>query len=97
MNTLSNGAIAVGSEGSWMRFHAAYEHELEQAYERGIVRLRLNETIAQRTETMMLGIIAKTATAGESMKSAAKACGIKENEKAIRDYLVQARRGMIAA
>lgn len=93
-NKLSNGAWAVGFEGSWMRFQVAYEHELQKAYERGILRLIGSETVAQRAEKVMVGIIERTALAGESLKAAAKACGIKANDKAIRDYLVQARQSM---
>lgn len=92
MNTLSNGSIAVGSEGSWMRFQAAYEYELQQAYEKGIVRLKAEETISTRAITMLEAIIDKRATAGDAMKRAAKACGIKPTEKAIVDYLKAAKR-----
>lgn len=91
MNTLSNGSIAVGAEGSWMRLQSAYEFELEKAYQNGILRLIGTETIAQRAEKMLVGLMEKRATAGESMKAAAKACGIKPTEKAIVEYLKQAR------
>lgn len=90
MNHLSNGAIAVGTEGSWMRFQAAYEHELEQAHQRGVLRLIGDETIAARAEKMLHGILNRTATMGEAMKAAAIACGVKGTETAIRQYLMQA-------
>ena len=91
MNRLSNGAIAVGTEGSWMRFQAAYEFELEKAYQSGNLRLIGSETIPQRAEKMLIGILEKRAMVGESMKAAAKACGVKPTEKAIREYLISTR------
>lgn len=91
MNTLSNGAIAVGTEGSWMRFQCAYEFELEKAYEAGVLRLNGSETIPQRAEKMLLALMNRQAVLGESMKAAARACNVKPNEKAVRDYLVAAR------
>jgi hypothetical protein len=90
MNTLSNGAIAVGQEGSWMRLQCAYEHELEKALHLGILRLNGSETVADRAAKMLEGILTRTATAGVAMKAAAKVCGINPNETSIRQYLTQA-------
>lgn len=95
MNMLSNGAIAVGFEGSWMRFQAAYEHELDRAYDKGLVRLTAGETIPMRAEKMLHAMLDRTATAGEAMKAAAVACGVKPTEKAITEYLRVASRGMV--
>lgn len=95
MNRLSNGAIAVGFEGSWMRLQAAYEFELEKAYESGLVRLNGGETIADRAERMLIAMMEGRALPGESMKAAAKACGIKPTEKAIVEYLKLAGRGVV--
>lgn len=95
MDHLPNGAIAVGTKGSWMRFQAAYEFELEKAYNAGLLRLVGSETIAQRAERMLVAMMDRKATAGEAMKAAAIACGVKASEKAIVDYLKLAGRNVV--
>jgi len=87
MNTLSNGAVAVGTEGSWMRLQSAYEHELEKINETGMLLLRDGETVANRAETMLKAVMLGNGNLGPSLQRAAKACGIKPTYTAIRPYL----------
>lgn len=94
MNTLSNGALAIGQEGSWMRFHGAYEHELTKALDAGQLRLKPGESVSDRATMMMVAIRDRHATLGGLMTAAALACGVKPTERAIREYLQQASRGM---
>jgi hypothetical protein len=90
MNTLSNGSIAVGAPGSWMRFQAAYEDELYKAIESdpAAYSTPLNRgEISKLARRMLIAAASLKANVSAPMKRAARAIGIKPTMTAISIYL----------
>lgn len=92
MNTLSNGALCVGSPGSVMRLVSAYEHELEIDWDSGICFAWARECVPQMARKMVKAAALRQAiiTKGSAFARAAVACGIKPTERDIQAYLVAA-------
>lgn len=86
MNTLSNGAIAVGEEGCEMRFIASYEHELAKAVDEGLTRYGHKE-IPDIARKMIHAVATGEGIIGNAMKAACKSCNIKPNAAAIAAYM----------
>ena len=80
MNTLPNGALAVGAPGSWMRLQAAYEHTAN-----------LDSFLA---ECILHEIRLNNIRPTYNLRRAAIACGIEPTTDAIRAYLIAARKEM---
>jgi hypothetical protein len=91
MNTLSNGAIAVGSPGSLMRFQTAYEYELTKAVEANPEKYRYTvEEVPSMAIKIVESLAKGNAFISPAIKAAAKACEIKPTALAIRQYLQDA-------
>lgn len=93
MNTLSNGALAVGAPGSLMRFQAAYEHELMKAVESKPSEYSYGIDSVPSVAARMVAALAKgNASLSPAIKRAAKACEIKPTTNGIKEYLEAAIR-----
>lgn len=93
MNTLSNGALAVGAPGSLMRFQAAYEHELKKAIESNPSEYAYPvESVPTVAAKMVAAMARGRASLSPAIKRAAKACDIHPTITGIKEYLQAAMR-----
>jgi hypothetical protein len=93
MNTLSNGSLAVGSEGSWMRFQSAYEDELYKAIERSPSDYSTpldRAEIAKLARKMLIGAAHMNTNLSPSLRKAARSVGAVPTITGISIYLKSA-------
>ena len=92
MNTLPNGSIAIGAPGSIMRLLSAYEDELNKDFDNGLCFLWTRDRIPEMARKMIKAASTRSAiiTKNGAFWRAARACGIKGGELAIRDYVIAA-------